>query len=79
MEKTVVAAVATAEDKTNEPTLQLLEGGSSAVSVEVSTDVAVEPSEERKRSVGSKDRVNQPCHIDHHEYLAIRLLPSMLL
>lgn len=32
MEKTVAIAVATAEDKNNEPTLQVLEGAPSAVS-----------------------------------------------
>ncbi|OAE34134.1 hypothetical protein AXG93_2891s1600 [Marchantia polymorpha subsp. ruderalis] len=72
VEKTVVAAVATAEDKTNKPTLQVLEGETSLILVEVQTDVVVEPSEERTetaspsflsseqtRSVGSED-IPQP-------------------
>lgn len=68
MEKIVAAAVVTAKDKTNEPTLQVLEGGPSAVSVEVPTEVAMESlkeetettspsflSSDQTRSVGTED------------------------
>lgn len=47
MKKTIAAAVVTTEDKIDEPTLQVVKGGTSAVLVEVPRDVAVEPSEER--------------------------------
>lgn len=47
VEKTVAAAIATAEDTIDEPTLEVMEEGPSAVSIEVLKDVAVEPSEER--------------------------------
>lgn len=69
VEKTVVATVATAEDKNNEPTLQV---EPSAVPVEVATEVAMEPSEmrtetaspsflslEHTRSVRSEDVAQQ--------------------
>lgn len=50
VEKTVAVAVATAKDNTNEPTLQVVERRPSTVLVEVPTDVAMEPSEERKET-----------------------------
>ncbi|OAE29423.1 hypothetical protein AXG93_4548s1000 [Marchantia polymorpha subsp. ruderalis] len=72
VEKTVGAAAVTTEDKNIEPTLQVLEGGLSALLVEVPTEVAVESleesteitsssflSSEQTRSVGSED-VPQP-------------------
>ncbi|OAE23683.1 hypothetical protein AXG93_4520s1060 [Marchantia polymorpha subsp. ruderalis] len=50
VEKTVAAAIATAEDTIDEPTLEVMEEGPSAVSIEVLKDVAVEPSEERSET-----------------------------
>lgn len=53
VEKTIAATVAIAKDKIDEPTLQVVEGGPSAISVEVPKDVAVEPSDERKETMSS--------------------------
>lgn len=53
VEKTDATTLATAEDKNNEPTLQVLEGGTSTVPVEVPTEVAVDILEQTQ-SVGSE-------------------------
>ncbi|OAE32972.1 hypothetical protein AXG93_673s1490 [Marchantia polymorpha subsp. ruderalis] len=47
VEKTDATTLATTEEKKDEPTLQVLEEGPSAVPVEVPMEVAAEPSEER--------------------------------
>lgn len=47
LDKILAANIATAKDKINEPTLQVVEGGPLAVSVEVPIEIEVESSEER--------------------------------
>lgn len=47
LDKILAANVATAKDKINEPTLQVVEGVPLAVSVEVPIEIEVESSEER--------------------------------